>query len=701
MTWTFNAGDPATEVEAVARAGDEESQPYIVNTPKVAVPGWAGSASDWSGSSGVSYAATLDWPVSLETTRTLSTISLLSGLWGITGSASSELNVNAASAGGQVAGDLSTSASLSLAGTTYSLELSGDNQTELSCEDLATSGDATAQLPRARWQKTLNPITAIPGVSAAACSLHRILCELVNGVGITASAEVGLSGTAGYTGEGDEIAWDSGALQGDIGAKIRASAVPPPLDSLAALSVEGGGSGCIGFQLAPDDFLDTLGGEVHVAATLGFFGFSANPSHEWPFGDSCGAKAAALGGGDPGWVPADGQLAMAVRPDLAAAVWTELPAGQSRPSGDILVRLWDGSTWGAEVALTDDVASDLAPAAAFDETGRLVVVYQRNVEPLPTDLSQLDAYGDAYELHWAAVDPATAQVVDGGALTANAANDFGPFLRAGADGSLHLFWQRAAGAELVGTDADPVAIVTRSLAGGQWTDEEVAVGGLEGVFGWSPAVLSGDEMLIGLIRDTDGDLGTDEDRDLFLVTRTVGAWDLPVRVTSDLLVDESPQAAYDDAGEPVLLWRSDGEVLQLRGDLTGPPQPAFGSADPATDDGIGGQLALGRLAGGPSGLAVIWPEGTQLELATDRPGGMTGGWSSPARPFPDPTAQSVHSLHTTGTALTVGYATRAFEADGASLEATITPQIGEFPFATIFADGFESGGLAAWSAAVP
>ena len=71
MTWDFDAGESGTTIMAEAIQGSERSEPYTINTPKVTLPGWAGTSSDWSGSSGVRYEATLDWPVSLETTRTL------------------------------------------------------------------------------------------------------------------------------------------------------------------------------------------------------------------------------------------------------------------------------------------------------------------------------------------------------------------------------------------------------------------------------------------------------------------------------------------------------------------------------------------------------------------------------------------------------------------------------------------------------
>jgi len=49
VTWTFDAGDEADTITAVARQGSEESLPHTINAPKVSVPEWAGSAADWSG----------------------------------------------------------------------------------------------------------------------------------------------------------------------------------------------------------------------------------------------------------------------------------------------------------------------------------------------------------------------------------------------------------------------------------------------------------------------------------------------------------------------------------------------------------------------------------------------------------------------------------------------------------------------------
>ena len=288
VTWDFDAGESGTTIMAEAVQGSERSEPYTINTPKVTLPGWAGTSSDWSGSSGVQYEATLDWPVSLETTRTLDTISLFTGLWGINGSASSTFNATANSNGSPGSGDMTTSADFQFADKSASLVMSGSNTTTLACDDLTTTGSATATLPVTIWKKTINPVTLVPGVQAAACSLSGFLCGVINSVGIKASADATISGTPTYTGEGAEIQWDGGSLGGSLSGRIGAGAsLPPPIASVASINFSGGATGCLEFQVSPDLELQTVGGQLEASASVSFLGMSSSAEETWPFGDGC------------------------------------------------------------------------------------------------------------------------------------------------------------------------------------------------------------------------------------------------------------------------------------------------------------------------------------------------------------------------------------------------------------------------------
>lgn len=695
VSWTFNAGEPGIKIDVVAIGSEAESAPFSVAVPKVSVPGWAGSAGDWSGAAGIQYDAVLDWPVTLETTRTLNTISLFSGLWGISGSISSDFNATAYSNGSPGTNQMTTDASFRFAGKSMDFQLAGPNQTTLTCDDLTTQGSATIIIPLLKWKKTINPLTLIPGVEPAVCSLSGLLCSVIKSIGIKAEANANLAGTPSYIGQDAEIEWDGGSLGGSLDGSIGlAAGLPKPLNKVASFSVYGGAGGCIDFTVAPDLALTTLGGELNAGISASFFGLTAGADEQWPFGDPC-PFATVIGRGDPiGWVPADGQLSMAAQMHGAGiqgiAVWSELPGGQSRPSGNIHYRFFNGDQWGPIHALTDSVQSDIAPAVEFDGLGNAVIVYMHSPATVPSQTSDLPAFADSLELHWASVDPVSELPVATGSLTANTVNDFGPDLQRDADGGLHLFWQQASGIEITGTAGDPVAILSSSWnpAGASWAESQTVAAGLVSTFGWSAAALSDQTMLVGLIIDTDDDLETDADRELFRILKSDGIWASPVQVTTNNIVDDSVQTGFDSQGNPVLVWRSGQGVFELRGELQDLPALAFTTPDPARDDGVGQQFSEAALAARESGFAVIWPDGIELLSTVVTEGGEP--WTVPVPTFGSGEVEMISLLRWIDDRRVVGYATRTFESDGFTPQTTILPQFLIEGDGRIFSDRFQS-----------
>ena len=700
VTWDFDAGESGTTIEAVAINGSERSEPYTINVPKVTVPGWAGSSSDWSGSSGIQYEASLNWPVSLETTRTISTIDLFTGIWGISGSASSEFNAKANSNGSPGSGDMTTQAQFRFAGRSTDLSMEGPNETTLSCDELSTTGSATATVNIPPWQKTLSPASLVPGLQAGACALSRVLCGVVNSIGIKASAEVTLEGTPTYMGQGSDIRWDGGSLGGSITGKISAGAsVPPPLSSVASVEIYGSATGCLEFQVAPDIELTSVGGTLNAGASATFLGSTSSTETEEPFGDGCGKSWLLPGafndkGVPAGWVPADGQLAMAATEIGGAlvgiAVWSETPAGQARPLGDIVYRFYRDGAWSPIRQLTGASGSDIAPSVAFDGNGRALVVFQRSTIAPPGPMGDLTGFANGYELHWALIDGGSELSLDEGQITVNAAHDMGPRLRRDRSGGLHLFWQRVSGVEISGTAGSPVSLMVASWSGSSWASEVAAAAGLSGTFGWSPAPLSSDRMLIGLVLDTDNDLATDQDRELFQLSSEGGIWGLPQQVTDNIVADDAALATFDASANPLLLWRRGNEVLEVRGDPLAGPTPAFTTADPAMDDGISAAFAAGLVDANGGAVVVGWTEGLAVHLAEES---GSGGWDSPAVPFATGESEVVHFLGDVDGSRVVGYAVREFVPGSTSLAPVVLPAFadlgGGLGSDRVFRNGFE------------
>ena len=700
-TWTFDASESAISIRARAVSASGESQAWEVATPKVALPEWAGDTGDWSGSAGVRYEATLDWPISLATTQSIDSLPLVSGLWGIEGSAMSEYGAAARSSGAPSSGTFDTSASLRLAGRGFQFEMQGGTSTTLSCGELTTQGNADATLTGLRWEKTIHPVTAIPGLSAAVCGLSGLLCDLVESLGPEGEVTLDLAGSGQFSDDGSDITWNGGTLTGVLDARITASPIPRFARGIVDLGIEGGGSGCLDFSFEPDFLLDRVGGEIHVGAFASFLGLSVAPSHDWPFGGGCarsGVDSRGAGRRDPaGFVPADGNLAMALSDTWGAAVWSAVPAGAERPAGNLMLRLWDGTAWEPIVALTDGSDAHSAPSAEFDTAGRLLVVHQHSAATPPTHAVDFDAYADTLELHSTMIDPATATILDTDVLTDNATSDFGASLVRDALGGVHLFWVRGDGADLFGTGA-PLELLTRSWDAvlGSWSAEEVVASGLTGVLGWSAAAGSGGDRFVALLVDLDLDLGGADDREVFSIERLDGlGWQTPVRVTNDSVADTAPLAGFEASG-PVVLWQREGAVWQVRG---GVASEAL-AADPAAPGGaLGTRLADGLLVASEEGLLALWPESARLVSLREEADTMGGSvWTLPTPWSPADVAQTVHAARVSGNDWVVGRADRAFSPGGGGLEDSLLPLFERRVWLEdVFEDGFESGDVTAWN----
>lgn len=692
VTWAFDAGDEADTITAVARQGGEESLPYTINAAKVMVPEWAGVAADWSGQSGVRYDAVLDWPVSMETTRTLDTISLFSGLWGISGGASSSLEALAWSNGSPGSGTLQTQLDFRAAGKRSSLSLHGGNETTLSCDALHIEGQATAQFPSLRWQRTLNPLTAVPGLQTGACAISGLLCQTIQSIGIKASAEVSLSGTADYEGTTGPMQWVGGSLSGDIGGRISANAgLPPPLASVASVSVWGGADGCIEMQVSPAVQLSQLGGALEVGASASFLGMSTEATKDWPFGDECGgARYVSKGFPSGAWVPHDGQLAMAVTEvggqTRGIAVWSEASSQGPRPLGEIHYRLYQAGTWSAIQTLTDDGKANFAPVVAFDPAGNVMVVYQRSIQLPASAPAGLPEFANSVELHWAHLDGNDGAVVAEGTLTDSIGLDFGAQLRVDEDGGLWLFWQRALGVDITGTAQTPAQIWEANWQGNGWSSAELVADDLIGVWGWSAAVRNADTQWVVLSVDEDLDFSTEVDRDLSIVRKDTGQWTPQAPLTDDGLRDDSPHIVWDPVEGPLLLWRSGDEVVELRGDFSGIPQPAFSSPDPLLDEGVDAEFAHASVMSGSLGPRVYWNQAGRI-IQTGRQVASVP-WEVPTLVLDSELAQRVLASKAVSGQPVFAYATQVI-GPGRFRSPFLTPAFSESVGLAVFRDGFE------------
>ncbi|HRF53585.1 MAG TPA: hypothetical protein PK027_03865 [Aquimonas sp.] len=501
-----------------------------------------------------------------------------------------------------------------------------------------------------------------------------------------------LSGSGNYEGTAGPMQWVGGSLSGDIGGQISANAgLPPPIASVASVSVWGGANSCITMQVAPDVQLTQLGGQLEVGASASFLGMSTESTKDWPFGDECGgARSVVAGIPQSAWVPHDGQLAMAITEvdgqTRGIAVWSEISSEGPRPLGEIHYRLFQAGTWSAIQTLTNDGKANFAPVVEFDAAGNALLVYQRSVAAPATTPSALAAFADSVDLHWARLDGGNGTVLDQGVLTDAAGLDFGAQLRVDQAGQLWVFWQRAQGVAVTGTSASPAQLWASHWQGTSWSATSLVTDGLVGVWGWSAAVRDAETQWLVISHDEDQDFATDADRNLSLIRKIDGAWGQSEALTLDAIRDDSPHLVVDSSGDPVLLWRAGDSVVELHGDLSAMPQAAFSSPDPLLDEGVDAEFAHARVMAGTLGTQVHWNQAGRVVQTHKAESGAV--WTSPSLALDSTLAQRVLASREVAGQLVFGYATQAI-GPGRARDTHITPMFSLSVGAILFGDGFE------------
>ncbi len=260
---------------------------------------------------------------------------------------------------------------------------------------------------------------------------------------------------------------------------------------------------------------------------------------------------------------------------------------------EIYYTIYDGSAWSPPAGITDDNLQDFAPQVAYDGTGRAVAVWERN-KVVQSSSSKMDAdYARAFEIAYAVWNGTswTAPAY----LTTNDVLDHAPTLVRGNDGDLLLVWRQNQAGELMGTITDTDTLLWTVWDGSGWSAPQVLLGGVDGIVGLAAARHNGGRMAVAYARDTDGDLSTDADQELYLLTWDGSAWSGPTRLTDDAEPDNRPAFFYDASGNPRLLWLKGDTLYALLGGLGGTPRAVVVEAPVAVLDYAAAQDGSGNL----------------------------------------------------------------------------------------------------------
>ncbi len=516
------------------------------------------------------------------------------------------------------------------------------------------------------FQERLSLISLIPGAQSlfGVPVLGDLLRAVDSAGGISADVHGGMTGTGRLGVVGDKVALTQGNFDATLGVQATAN-----LTLLVAyLYLSGGGDGYLAMQIVPSPKATRCEVRLYFQMRAGAFGYSTtliDARHTFVACTSASGQvflypldspspAPTLRYGGPPLAEAERILqqmtatngltetilaenaSLQAQPQLAigpngrrAFVWNSL--GNAGAADVVSLRLFDGAAWGNPIVLSQANKPAFNPTAAFAANGNLLVAWTE--AQLPPDPNQLtEAFVRSFEIAWAEIDGAGA-IARRGQMAADNYMDFGPRLAAAPDGSVWLAWQTSPGLSLTGTTASPNRLQAAPWSGAGWAAAETVTQNLTGVLFWRMAAADANRVWLVADQDTDGNLGTANDREIYVYKRTTSGWATAQRLTNDALPDTAPLLALTPAGLPILAWSHDGDTVKgLIGDpATTTPQVWFDH-----DANIGPSLGTGELLAAADGkLSLVWPDNTEMGqdvwLARLNPANPT--WTQPAPLF--------------------------------------------------------------------
>jgi hypothetical protein len=299
------------------------------------------------------------------------------------------------------------------------------------------------------------------------------------------------------------------------------------------------------------------------------------------------------------------------------------PARSSANRQQVVFSTSHGGTWTPPAPIHDDGTADFSPQLAVLPTGQVLCAWQNVNRSLPDDVD-LGGMAAALDIAVASYDSATGRWSTT-ALTNNSHLDYMPQIAAATNNTALVTWLSNEKDDILGLDANtPNTIRYCFWNGSAWGEPGVAGTGIGSMLR-SVLAYDGTKAVYVYATDTDRDMGTDEDRELYALVYDGSQWSKPLRLTNDNVPDVNPQVVFN-RGEPLLVWYRDGSIVSCRGLDTSVPQEIVRITGMGTRNF--------RLAQGPTGrISLVWTDfstaskGTDVFTATYDP--LLGVWSDP------------------------------------------------------------------------
>lgn len=283
------------------------------------------------------------------------------------------------------------------------------------------------------------------------------------------------------------------------------------------------------------------------------------------------------------------------------ATWlSDNPARSAINRTQVVSATWDGTAWTDPQPIADDGTADFHPKIlAFSDNSALAT--WEDTQQALTDTAQFEDSVKNLEIAVASYNAQTQQWQTQ-RLTDNTYLDRSPKL-AGINGNAIVTWVSNETNDLMGSATHPNQLWFAQYSNNQWSTPQLIADLPYPLLKYNVAY-NGQTGYAVFSVDTDGDVTTIEDRELFQTTFNNGAWSALTQLTTDAVADDNPQLGFDPTGNLVLTWLKDSELSSsINLDMTNR------IVIRKDESGYSSNLADFKLAQSSDGkLAIIWAE---------------------------------------------------------------------------------------------
>ncbi|TYQ16687.1 UNVERIFIED_CONTAM: S-layer family protein [Acetivibrio alkalicellulosi] len=244
-------------------------------------------------------------------------------------------------------------------------------------------------------------------------------------------------------------------------------------------------------------------------------------------------------------------------------VWVD--DNPSRPDmnhTELKYSLFNGVTWEMPRFMDLSHTSDFNPV--MSNTSDRVLLSWESMNKLFGEDATPEDMDQSSEIAVAWFDPSTNQWSGYQVLTSDEYLDHSPSVAA-ADDTAILTWIKNRSNLPVGSLSESDEIVYSKWNGSNWSIPQTIASDLGAVISIATAY-NGDKGILAYVLDTDDDLETENDHELYIMTYEDGQWSNPVQITSNNVQNSTPQIGYIE-NEPIMVWFQEDRLVYTRGDL--------------------------------------------------------------------------------------------------------------------------------------